>query len=154
MTDNTEHELVLRARAAQAVLDTWGDTPLRLGHADCVRMVASHLRLLGWQIKLPRKGGYRTLKSAQKALADAGYASLGAALDAQGLERIPAAYAIVGDIVELESERGGLSALTIAMGNGRVAGWHPDHIKRGIVVMQPHQLLTAWRATPKDGAHG
>jgi hypothetical protein len=153
MTDKSEHELILRARAAQAALDTWGAIPLRLGHADCVRMVASHLRNLGWRIKLPPKGSYRTLKTAQKALADAGYASLGSALDAQGLERIAAAFAIMGDIVELESEHGGIGALTIAMGNGRVAGWHPD-VKKGIVVMQPHKPLTAWRATPWSGANG
>lgn len=142
-----DHPLVRRRDAAQVTLDTWSKRPLKLGTADCVRMTAAHLRLLGWKVKLPPAGSYRTVNSAMKALARAGYDSIAAALDALGLERIAPAAAIVGDIVLMPAEHE-LGALVIVMGNGRVAGWHDDD-PEGVVPMQPLQMVAAWRADPR-----
>jgi hypothetical protein len=147
----TDHPLTIRAGAAQATLDEWRARPLRLGHADCVRMAAAHLRHLGYRVKLPATGSYRTVRGALSALRRAGYASVQAALDALGLERIAPAAAIIGDIIELECELPGLPALTVALGNGRVIGFHPDY-PAGAVVMQPLQAIGAWRVEPRLGA--
>jgi hypothetical protein len=138
--------LILRRDAAQATLDAWSDKPQRLGYADCVRMTASHLRLLGYKVKLPPSGSYRTINSAMKALATAGYASIEEALDAMGLERVAPAATIVGDIILMPAAHE-LGALVVVMGNGRVAGWHDD-VATGTVVMQPLEMLAAWRADP------
>lgn len=144
----TEHPLVLRAAAAQATLDAWRTRPLRIGQADCVRMAAAHLRLLGYSVKLPAAGSYRTVRSALAALRRAGYPSVQAALDTLGLARITPAAAIIGDVIELACDLPGLPALTIALGNGRVVGWHPDYTA-GAVVMQPLAAIAAWRADPR-----
>ena len=147
------HHLVTRAEAAQATLDAWRDRPWRLGTADCVRLAADHLRRLGYKVKLPPVGAYRTVKSAVAALEKAGFASIPAALDAMGLERIVPAAALAGDVIEMaQDEDGGadprLATLVIALGNGRVLGWHPD--VRGATVLQPlSHMLTAWRAMPQ-----
>jgi hypothetical protein len=141
------HPLITRRDAAQATLDTWSSRPMKLGEADCVRMTAAHLRLLGYKVKLPPAGSYRTINSAVKALHKAGHATIGGALDAMGLERITPAAAIVGDIILMPAEHE-LGALVVVMGNGRVAGWHDDHAA-GVVVMQPLEMLAAWRADPR-----
>ena len=120
---------------------------MKLGSADCVRMTAAHLRLLGYQVKLPPSGSYRTVASAMKALRAAGHETIGDALDAMGLERIAPARAIVGDVILMPAAHD-LGALVVCMGNGRVAGWHDDHAV-GVVVMQPLEMVAAWRADPR-----
>lgn len=145
--DVADHPLVRRRDATQKTLDAWSARPQKLGEADCVRMAAAHLRLLGYQVRLPPAGSYRTVNSAMKALAAAGYDSISAALDALGLERIAPAATIVGDIILMPAEHE-LGALVIVMGNGRVAGWHDDHAE-GVVVMQPLMFTAAWRVDPR-----
>ena len=138
---------VRRTEAAQKTLDVWSKRPMKLGTSDCVRMVAAHLRLLGYKVKLPPSGSYRTAASALKALKAAGFASVEEALDGQGLERIAPAAAIVGDILMLPGvDR--LGGLTVALGNGRVVGWH-EEVPGGAAVLQPIEYVTAWRVTPR-----
>lgn len=141
--------LTLRVAAAQATRDQWWERPFRLGHADCVRMIASHLRRLGHPVRLPASGSYRSIAAARTALAGRGFESLPAALDAMGFTRIPPAAALVGDVLELPSEIDGLAALVVALGNGRVLGWHDDAPK-GACVLQPVTMLAAWRIDPKS----
>jgi hypothetical protein len=149
----TEHALILRARAAQATLDEWKPRAFRLGEADCARLVASHLRRLGYTVKLPASRSYRTPRSAALALRKLGYDTVPAMLDALGLERIAPAAALTADIIQMPwvegEDDGGLAALTVAMGNGRVLGWHDD-APGGAVVMQPLQMIAAWRADPVE----
>jgi len=134
--------LIRKAAAAQTILDAWSKRPMRLGTNDCVRMIAAHLRLLGYKVKLPASGSYRTVNSATKALKAAGYDRVGDALDAIGLERIPPAAVVVGDIVELPADTK-LGSFTIALGNGRVAGYHENVV--AVTVLQPVAYLNAWR---------
>ena len=139
---------VLRRRdAAQATLDHFRGKRFRFGSNDCVRMVAWHLRKLGHKVKLPPAGSYRSARSALKALRARGHASLAAALDAQGLERIAPAAAIVGDIVMGPGDAG-FEALGVALGNGRIVGYHED--LAGAEVLQPFEApIAAWKADPK-----
>lgn len=143
-----DHALIRRRDAAQRTLDVWSKRSQRLGTADCVRMVAAHLRLLGYQVKLPPAGSYRTVNSAMKALREAGFATIGDALDALGLERVAPAATIVGDVMLMPAAHE-LGALVVVMGNGRVAGWHED-VPGGAIVMQPIEMVAAWRVDPRE----
>lgn len=141
------HALIQRRDAAQATLDAWSTRPMKLGRADCVRMVAAHLRRLGYQVRLPPAGSYGTVVSAMRALRERGFGSLAEALDAMGLERIAPAETIVGDVMLMPAGHE-LGALVVCMGNGRIAGWHDSH-DGGVVVMQPLDMIAAWRAEPR-----
>lgn len=153
----SDHALILRARAAQATLDEWKTRAFLLGQNDCARMAASHLRRMGYRVKLPPARSYRTIKSAEAAVQKLGHASVPAALDALGLERIAPAAALVGDIIQLPSDPHNgitsdvLATLTIAQGNGRVLGWHGD-APGGAVVMQALEMVAAWRVNPAENA--
>ena len=139
--------LVARTRAAQTTLDVWSKRPMKLGTADCVRMVAAHLRLLGYKVKLPPSGSYRTVNSAFKTLKTAGYETVADALDAMGLERIAPASAIVGDIVMTPAAHE-LGSFGVVLSNGRIVSFH-EHADCA-VVLQPFEYSGAWRANPRD----
>jgi hypothetical protein len=130
-----------RRDAAQKTLDRFKGKPFQLGKNDCGRMVAFHLRAIGRPVKVAKAGSYHSLLGATRALKRLGFASLPDLMDAH-FERIPPAAALVGDVVSMPGMEGP-GALTVAMGNGRVIGWHEDHV--GAVVMQPVETLAAWR---------
>ena len=138
--------MVRRVQAAQTTLDRWSVRPMKLGTSDCVRMTAAHLRLLGYRVKLPPSGSYRTIKGAFKALKERGFESIADALNAMGLERIAPAAAVVGDVVMMPGVDG-LGALTIQLTNGRVIGYHDD-APGGATALQPLEFVAAWRADP------
>ena len=142
MSADDQPMMLRRVNAAQATLERFKDKPFRLGVNDCARMVATHLRKLGYKVKLPPAGSYRSWRSARKALDARGFKDLGAALDALGLERIAPAAALVGDIMEMPAEDE-LGALSVVLSNGRVLGYHQE--TPGAVVMQPQQMVSAWR---------
>ena len=137
--------LMRRRDAAQSTLEKFRDKPFKWGVRDCSRLVAHHVRLLGYKVKLPASGSYGTMLGASRALTKAGFTSVGAALDALELARIAPAEAIVGDIIEWPSENS-LAALGIALGNGRMVAYHPD--AQGAAVLQPVEFLAAWRCAP------
>ncbi|MGI4880961.1 MAG: DUF6950 family protein [Janthinobacterium lividum] len=134
--------MVRRVAAAQATLDRFKDVPFELGVADCARLVTFHLKAMGVTTKLAKAGSYRTALGAMRALRRLGFADLPAALDGHGLLRVPPAGAWVGDIVALPAEDS-FGALCIALGNGRVGGFHQDTL--GACVMQPNAFVAAWR---------
>lgn len=138
-------EMLRRVAASQATLDEFKDKPFKLGERDCVRMVAAHLRRLGYKVKLPSRGSYRTPLSARKALQDRGFATVAAAMDAMGLERIPVALALVGDVVSGAADDP-LGALGVLLGNGRLVGYH--EVAVGACVMQARHMDIAWRVVP------
>lgn len=140
--------LVRRRDAAQDALDHWRPRKWRMGESDCVRMFARHARHLGHKIKIPPARSYRTVKGALKKLEELGHASLPEAIDALGFARIAPAAAVVGDLLQLPSEDDRLPALTIALGNGRVVGWHEAIAHGGADVLQPLEFVTAWRLDP------
>lgn len=133
---------IRRTQAAQKTLDVWSTRKMKLGTSDCVRMIASHLRLLGYKVKLPPSGSYASYAGALKALRAADYASVEDALDAMGLQRIAPAAAGVGDIVMLPADHP-LGSFTVALGNGRVVGFHEEAVTA--TTLQPLQYLAAWR---------
>jgi len=136
--------MVRRVNAAQRTLDTFRGKPFQLGKRDCVRLTAAHLRLLGYRVKLPPAGSYRTANGALRKLHERGHATLADAMDAL-LPRIPPAGVLAGDVVQLEAEHP-LGALAVVLGNGRVVGYHQD--AKGAEVLQPNAIEAAWRAAP------
>lgn len=136
------NELVRRRDATQATVDAWQGRKFKLGHADCVRLAADHLRRMGHTVRLPAKGRYATLRSAQKELIARGYKDLPAALDGMGFERIPPASARPGDVIAIPSEHA-IGCLMVAVGNGRALGFHQD--VEGAEILQPMEYEGAWR---------
>lgn len=150
MPDQT-HPLTFRRDITQATLDRFKDQPFRFGKRDCVRMCAFHLRAMGYRPQLAKAGSYSSYLGARRALRNAGFTSLGAAIDSLGLEPIAPAAALPGDIVELPSEDE-IGALGIAAGNGRLLGYHPD--ADGAVIVQPQAYVRAWRVEPINISKG
>lgn len=140
------HPGVRRIEVTQATVDRFRDMPFKWGTRDCARMVAHHLRHLGYKVRLPPSGSYASRRSAIKAMRAAGYDSLATALDQLGLARIAPAAALPGDIIELPGDTD-LGALTIAVGNKRLFGYHAA--ADGATIMQPLEYVAAWRAEPQ-----
>lgn len=136
-------EMIRRQQAAQAAVDRFKGQPWQLGKNDCVRMAAFVLRKMGHRPQLGKAGSYTTGAGAMRALKRSGHDSLGEALDALGLERIAPAAARVADIVMIPGEAPLDGALTIAVGNGRVLGFHED--AGSAEVLQPVDFIAAWR---------
>lgn len=136
-------EMIRRQQAAQAAVDRFKGQPWQLGKNDCVRMAAFVLRKMGHRPQLGKAGSYTTGAGAMRALKRAGHNSLGEALDSLGLERIAPAAARVADIVMIPGEAPLDGALTIAVGNGRVLGFH--EASSVAEILQPVEFVTAWR---------
>ncbi|MEG3162289.1 hypothetical protein U1763_17440 [Sphingomonas sp. LB2R24] len=136
-------EMIRRQQAAQAAVDRFKGEPWELGKNDCVRMAAFVLRKMGHRPQLGKAGSYKTGAGSLLALKRAGYDTLAGALDGLGLERVAPAAARVADIVMIPGEGPLDGALTIAVGNGRVLGYHEDLV--GADILQPVQFIAAWR---------
>lgn len=136
-------EMIRRQQAAQAAVDRFKGQPWELGKNDCVRLAAFVLRKMGHRPQLGKAGSYKTGAGAMRALKRAGYDTLADALDRLGLERVAPAAALVADIVMIPGEGPIDGALTIAVGNGRVLGFHED--AGAAEILQPVAFITAWR---------
>ncbi len=137
----SEHVLIRRRDAAQATLAQFEGRPFAWGKFDCAKMVAFHLRQLDQSPGAAKAGSYSTAIGARRALTRLGVRTLAELLDRRFAQITPAAT-IVGDIIALPSV-GPLDAIGIALGNGRLLAYHEDAV--GAVVLQPMQLLAAWR---------
>lgn len=135
--------ILLRQRdAAQATQDRFCGVSMAWGSFDCAKMVLFHLRQLEISLSIAKAGRYSTEMGAMRALKRLGFSRLAEVLDDRGLMRIAPAARIAGDIVELPSE-GKMGALTVALGNGRVLGYHESLL--GADVLQPVEMIAAWR---------
>ncbi|MBB3910831.1 DUF6950 family protein [Sphingomonas desiccabilis] len=132
-----------RQQAAQAAVDRFKGQPLAYGKNDCVRLAAFVLRKMGHRPQLARAGTYSNALGAARALQRAGFEDLAAAVDALGLPRIAPAAAWVADLVLLPADGPFGGALSVAVGNGRVLGYHED--VEGADILQPVKYLAAWR---------
>ena len=137
-------EAIRRQQAAQAAVDRFKGQPWELGKNDCVRLAAFVLRRMGHRPQLGKAGSYSTGAGALRALKRAGFDTLAEALDALGLERVPPADARVADIVMVPGEAPLDGALMIAVGNGRVLGFHEQSLQGE--VLQPTAFIGAWRS--------
>ncbi len=136
-------EMVRRQRAAQATVDRFKGAPFVYGKNDCARMAVHVLRGMGHRPVLGKAGSYKSAIGAARALKRFGHGDLLAALDGLRLPRIAPAAALVADLVMLPGEGPFGGALTVAVGNGRVLGYHED--LGTAEILQPIQFVAAWR---------
>lgn len=139
--------LRLRQTALAATVAHFESRPFDYGKTDCVRMAAYHLRQMGHRPQLAKAGSYSSLIGAVRALKRTGFASLPDALDGIGLPRIPAAAALVGDLLALPGD-GDLHALQVVAGNGRVFGFHEDS-DTACFIQPTLDVASAWRVDPR-----
>jgi hypothetical protein len=139
--------LQARQKAFAATVAYFKDRPLVWGRTDCARIIARHVRHMGYRTKLAKAGSYSSLIGAVRALKRTGFASLPEALDSMGFTRIPPAAALIADILALPGD-GDLHALQIVAGNGRVWGYHVDSDVPCFI--QPTlEVAIAWRVEPR-----
>lgn len=130
-------DLVARMRATQKTVDRFKGRDLVWGKCDCIQLVVGHARHAGRKVKVP---DYGDNLSAARALKRMGYATLAEAMD-DHFQRIDPAKVMTGDFVEMPGSEG-FSALTVAVGNGRVLGFHEDIPHADI--LQPLLISGAW----------
>lgn len=136
-----------RVAITQATLDAWKDRPFDWNGSHCIRLAADHLRAMGYRPPLSRGGSFKTALAARAALRRAGVATLVEAVDLMKLPRIAPAAALPGDLVAMPGEAP-FEALAVAVGNGRVLGFHQD--AEGAIVQQPREYVAAWRVEPRE----
>lgn len=133
-----------RAVAAQACIDRFsGKSYDPAAHRDCAHMVRHALHKLGRRVGQGKLPHYTTEAGGIKAVRKMGFANLIEVLDSFGLERIPPAAALAGDIVALPSEHP-MGALAVAVGNGRLLAYLDG--EAGAVIIEPAEMLCAWRS--------
>lgn len=139
--------MVKRVAVAQACVEAFDAKPFAWGECDCARLAAFALKRLGYKPSLSRFGRYRSALAARRALRREGFSDTTDWMDSiHGLGRISPAAALPGDIVGLPGEEG-WTALTVALGNGRLLGFL--EAAGGCAVVQPAvSPLAAWRAEP------
>lgn len=140
-------ELVARAQVCDKTVAEYINQPFSWGQRDCARgLVWFHVRGMGHKVAKSKFGTYSTSLGAAKALKKLGYDTLEDAIDGigtpLGIVRIPPAMAVMGDIIALQSEGGGLSALAV-----RLDGLNHIHSLRGGFAVSEIQkgYTAAWR---------
>ena len=141
------HPMMARVAVAQACVAKFDGQPFAWGECDCAKLAAFALQGLGYKPSYARFGRYRSALGARRALRREGFADTTDWIDSiHGLARIAPAAALPGDIVGLPGEEG-WTALTVALGNDRLLGFHLA--AAGCAVVQPLVApLFAWRAAP------
>lgn len=136
-----------RVKAAQATVDSFKDKPFSFEHnRDCAKMALFMMHELGVKpIAKAKIGSYKTATGAKAALRRIGVNNLSEFMDLH-FERIGEAFALPGDIIELEGEESPIGALGIALGNGLVLVYHEE--AEGAVVGKVNSSLAAWRILP------
>jgi len=134
--------LVLRQKATAATMERFRSKAFAWGSVDCAKMAAFHLKQFGHKVRLSKAGQYKTALGAGAALKRLGYDDLPAAMDGHGFERIPLAFALMGDIVSFPCDHA-IGALGIVAGNGNMLAFHEDH--HAPVIMSMNVIDTAWR---------
>ena len=137
--------MLKRAAATQACMDRFAYKPVEAGVRDCGKLTAHALHKQGRSAKLLNASRHRTWRGALAYLKRTGFASLVDLIDAMGLERIPPAAALPGDIIAMPTDdaNGFGCSLTVALDNGRVLGLNPA--TNQIEPMIPHLFVCAWR---------
>lgn len=129
-----------RHAAIEATMARYRDKPFQWGKVDCAKVVAFHLKRLGYKIAISKAGAYQSPLGAQRAIKRMGYENLPLLLDGLGLSRIPYSRMLLGDIAQVEGAPPG--AIGLYAGNGNIFGFHEDF--DALVTVQPSQILAAW----------
>lgn len=136
-------EAIRRQQVATDAIARFRGVPLEFGRFDCARLGTFVLYGMGHKSPLVRATWYRTAGGAGRALRRLGFKSLVEAIDSIGLNQIPPAAALPADLIMLPAEDVFGGSLTVAVGNGRVLGYHED--LPGAEILQPTGYVAAWR---------
>jgi hypothetical protein len=131
-------DLVRIMKATQKTVDRFKGRTFEEGRVDCIQLANGHAGHMGKRVKIPE---YGDLESAARTLRQMGFRTLGEALDAN-FRRIDPHQAMMGDLIEMPGGNG-FSSIAVAVGNGRVLGFHEDipHCD----ILQPVLVSGAWR---------
>lgn len=136
--------MLKRAAATQACMDRFAFQPVEPGKRDCGKLAAHALHKMGRSAKPLNGWRGNNWPSAVRYIREQGFKDLVDLMDGLGLERIPPAAALPGDIVALPSDAEGFGcSLTVALDNGRVLGLN---LESGLIEpMIPRLFVCAWR---------
>lgn len=129
-----------RRNATETTLNAFVGRPFEFGKYDCGLMVIDHVKRMGHSISV---GFTWSNAVGLKRFLNRNGGSGAACLDGWGLPRIPPAFAMMGDVVEIVGEPP-FGAFGICIGNGRILAYHED--AEGACIIQPTDApLNAWR---------
>ena len=116
-------ELEIRVAATSKTFDKFNGQALVLGKCDCARMVAFHLRSLGYKFSLLKGGRYTNEIGARLALKKLGVSSLSEIMDMH-FPRIAPAEARTGDVMCVEGDGGMGDAMQVVLHRGNGLGFY------------------------------
>lgn len=116
-------ELEIRVAATSKTFDKFNGQALVLGKVDCARMVAFHLRSLGYKFSLLKGGQYSNEVGARLALKKLGVSSLSEIMDMHFPRYEAVADARVGDVMCVEGEGGMGDAMQVVLHRGNGLGF-------------------------------
>lgn len=134
-------ELEIRVAATSKTFDKFNGKPFVLGKTDCARMVAFHLKQLGYKFSLLKGGSYSNEVGARLALKKLGVSSLSEVMDVHFPRYDAAVEARTGDIMCVAGEGGMGDAMQVVLHRGNALGFH-DGVCAELTVMQHG---AAWR---------
>lgn len=117
-------ELELRVVAMSATFSRFNGQPLVLGSTDCARMLAFHLKQIGFKPSLLKAGAYSTPVGARRALTRMGVTSLSEIMDRHFPRWDSPAEALVGDICCVAGDGGMGDAMQVKLHRNHVLGFH------------------------------
>lgn len=135
-------DILQRQKITEQTALKFGDGPFEWGRRDCGKLVIHHIKAMGHAIQTG--GTWTTLTGLMRFLRRHG-GSGAACLDQWGLTRIPPAYAIVGDVVQIEDADSPTGAFGIVFGNGRVVAYMEGVESLAVVQPLPGKICAAWR---------
>ena len=136
-------DMLKRAAATQACMDRFAFKAVEPGKRDCGKLAAHAMGKMGRSAKLLNASRHTTWAGALRYLAKVDVKDLVALIDKMGLDRIPPAAALPGDIIALPSDDGFGCSLAVALDNGRVLALNAA---TGLIEpMIPHLFVCAWR---------
>lgn len=135
--------MLRRQAAVQACMDRFDGLTIEPGVRDCGKLAAHALHKQGRSAKLLNGSRHKTWAGATKYLRQNDFATLMDLIDAMGLERIPPAAALPGDLIAMPSDDAFGCSLAVALDNGRILGLNAATNR--IEPMVPHLFVCAWR---------
>lgn len=134
--------LATRVAATNRTIAKYRNKPFDWDGETCLHLARTQLRNMGQRPpSIPR---FYSAIGAKRAMVKAGYADMAAIFDGLGLQRIPPAQMLVGDIAVLPGEDG-FDAIVICAG-GKLLGWHGSDMSKLQPIADAMASATgAWR---------